>query len=325
MTGGEPGVAPGRTTESAPQLVVITGPTAAGKTRLALDLAHRGQERGLPIGIISADSVQVYRGMDVGTDKIPPEKREGVPHFLIDAADPDETFSAAAFSKAADRIIREYEEKGGAAVVTGGTGFYLRALLRGLFPGPAADPELRARLAADMERMGVEAMHDRLRKIDPESALRIHPHDPVRIVRALEVFELTGETISAHFSRQERPARYRALVFGLELDRQFMYERINARVLEMIENGLVAEVKRLRAAGYGPELKSQQALGYKQIHQVLDGKLTLEQAIELIQRDTRHYARRQLTWLRKEPGLIWMKPEQREDIIRQSLEFVSTG
>ncbi len=310
----------------APRIAVVTGPTATGKSRAALDAAHALAGRGVPACIISMDSVQVYRHMDIGTDKLRPEDREGVTHHLIDVVTPDLTFSAAQFAEAADRIILDAWGQGGAAILAGGTGFYLRSLLWGLFPGPSGHPEIRERLYEEASRLGIAALHQRLAGIDREAALRIHPNDHVRIIRALEVFELTGEPLSGHFKKQEQEGpRYPALIIGLALDRGIMYERINARVDAMMAHGLIEEVEGLRAMGYGPGLASQQALGYKQVHEMLDGAMDRERAAYLIKRDTRHYSRRQLTWLRKEKGLEWMDAAQRGIITDRIVKFIIEG
>jgi tRNA dimethylallyltransferase len=305
---------------------VITGPTAAGKSRAALDTAHELLDRGIPACIISMDSVQVYRHMDIGTDKLKPEQREGVPHHLIDVVMPDQTFSAAQFAAAADEIINAAWQKGGAAILAGGTGFYLRSLLWGLFPGPSGHPEVRDRLYHDAARLGLAALHKRLAAIDAEAASRIHPNDHVRIIRALEVFELTGLPISGHFKKQGRQGpRYPAVIIGLALPREKLYERINTRVDQMMEQGLVEEVKKLREMGYGPGLASQQALGYKQVHAMLDQGTDLGSTVYLIKRDTRHYSRRQLTWLRKEKGLDWMEAGQNAMITKRIVSFLEEG
>lgn len=303
--------------------VVITGPTATGKSGMALELARELSRRGIPPCIISMDSVQVYRYMDIGTDKLSEDEREGVPHHLIDVVLPDQTFSAAEFSRRSREILRDVEEGGGAAIIAGGTGFYLRALRQGLFPGPSARPEIRERLLAEVERDGLDALHDRLREVDPEAARRIHVNDRTRIMRALEVFEVTGEPISSHFDRQGEEAPWlEALVIGLDLERQIMYERINSRVERMMERGLLDEVSRLREMGYGPGLSSQQALGYRQAHMLLEEEIDFERAVYLIKRDTRHYARRQLTWLRKEKDLEWMNVSDRGKIVSRCVEFL---
>jgi len=296
---------------SEPPLLVLTGPTASGKSGWALELAFRFREKGLQPEILSADSAQVYRGMDLGTDKLLPAERQGIPHHLIDLVEPDQDFSAAQWAAAAREALARLAREHQPAILVGGTGFYLRALLRGLFPGPAADHALRARLEKEALLKGVPALHDRLREVDPISANRIHPNDLVRIVRALEVFELTGEPLSRHFERQPRTslAGFRVFRLGLEVPRPELYRRINQRVEIMLAKGLVEEVKGLRAKGYGPELKSQKIIGYRQVHGYLDGQHDLSRTKELIQRDSRHYARRQLTWMRGEPELRWLNPD----------------
>ncbi|MFO8058462.1 MAG: tRNA (adenosine(37)-N6)-dimethylallyltransferase MiaA [bacterium] len=304
------------------RIIAITGPTATGKSRAALAVSRDLQSRGYRPYIISADSVQVYRYMDIGTDKLPPEQRGDVPHYLIDVVDPDEEFNAEDFRRHADRLIAESGEDG-IPIVAGGTGFYLRSLLWGLFEGPGRDEELRNQLHREMENKGVESLHQRLASIDPEAAGRVHPHDHVRIVRALEVYELTGKPITGHFREQQTSGpRYHALLVGLALEREKMYEKINRRVGKMVEEGLVEEVERLRQMGYGPELKSQQSLGYKHMHMYLDGKIGLEEAMDLVRRYTRHFARRQLTWLRKEKGLLWVPAEDRDEILKLSIRHV---
>lgn len=309
-----------------PRVVTITGATATGKSRAALDLAHALVAAGRPVEIISADSVQVYRHMDIGTDKLSVAGREGIVHHFLDVVDPDQTCTAAEFGARSREIIARNSAEGRATVVAGGTGFYLRALEQGLFTGPAAIPEVRERLKKAAEELGLTALHERLRAADPEAARRIHPNDPVRIIRALEVLEVTGMPITEHFARQthEEPP-HQNLIIGLWDEREEMYRRINQRVDEMMAQGLVEEVEKLRALGFGPELKSQQALGYKQVHAFLDGRLTREEAVYLIKRDTRHYARRQLTWLRKDKSIHWMPAADRAAVVAAGLAFIMEG
>jgi len=309
------------------KLLIITGPTASGKTRLALEVALRLRGQGLQPEILSADSAQVYRGMNVGTDKFLPEEREGIPHHLIDLVDPDEDFSAARWAGLAREVLQRLQQEEKPALLVGGTGFYQRALLRGLFPGPAADPELRARLEKEAEALSAPALHERLRRVDPESANRIHPNDLVRIIRALEVFELTGEPLSRHFARQSNGhlQGFQILRIGLEKPRPELYQRINLRVEQMFAQGLLEEVKGLREKGYGPELKSQKIIGYRQAHALLDGRYDLPRAKELIQRDSRHYARRQLTWMRAEPEIRWLNPEKDRESLHSLLDQFFSG
>jgi tRNA dimethylallyltransferase len=279
-----------------PRLVVIVGPTGAGKTRLSLALAERcGGE------VISADSQQVYLGMDIGTGKVTAEERARVPHHVLDVVRPDEEMTAARFIELADRAIEAVTGRGKVAIVCGGTGLYVRALLLGLFDGPPASPDVRAELTALAERDGTHALHAELARVDPAAAAKIDPHDTKRTIRALEVFRITGEPMSAHQARHDHrslPARYPARVVGLAPAREDLYRAIDARVDAMLAAGFEAEVAALRAQGFAPPLRSQQAIGYAELHDVAAGTVTRERAIELIKRNSRHYARRQLSWYR---------------------------
>jgi tRNA dimethylallyltransferase len=288
----------------APRLYVIVGPTSAGKSELAVDLARRvGGE------IVSADSQQVYRGMDIGTGKVSAAIRAEISHHLIDVVDPDQEMTAARFLELADAAIAAIAGRGRPVVVAGGTMLYVRVLLRGLFAGPPADAAIRARLESEAEASGTRALHDRLAAIDPESAARIEKSDRRRIIRALEVHELTGEPLSAHHRRHdfaETPRRYPARLVGLSPERELLYRRIDARVEAMVAGGWLEEVAALRAAGYGPALRSQQAIGYAELHRHLDGALALGEAVRLIQRNSRRYARRQLSWYRRDQAVAWL-------------------
>lgn len=279
-----------------PRLVVIVGPTGAGKTRLSLELAARvGGE------VVSADSQQVYAGMDIGTGKATPEERAQVPHHLLDVVQPDEEMTAARFAELADRAIDAIAARGRPVIVCGGTGLYVRALLLGLFEGPPAAPAIRAELTAFIEREGGAALHAELARVDPAAAARIDPNDTKRMIRALEVFRLTGEPMSAHQARHDHrslPPRYPARLVGLAPAREDLYRAIDARVDAMLAAGLEGEVAALRARGFGPPLRSQQAIGYAELHEVAAGTLPRDRAIELIKRNSRHYARRQLSWYR---------------------------
>ena len=281
---------------SAP-LVVIVGPTGAGKTRLSLELAeHVGGE------VISCDSQQVYIGMDIGTGKATAAERARVPHHLLDVVKPDEDMTAARFIALADAAIADVWARGKPAIVCGGTGLYVRALLLGLFEGPPASPELRAELSRRTD------LYEELQKVDPDSAQKIDRNDQKRIIRALEVYRLTGETMSAHQARHDHrtlPRRYEARLVGLAPERDALYKAIDARVAHMIDAGLEREVAALREAGYLPPLRSQQAIGYAELHEVAAGTLERGRAIELIQRNSRHYARRQLSWYRPDPTISW--------------------
>jgi tRNA dimethylallyltransferase len=281
------------------RIVVIVGPTGAGKTRLSLELAMRlGGE------VVSVDSQQVYIGMDIGTGKVGAEERSRVPHHLLDVVRPDQEMTMARYIELADRAIAEVAARGRVPIICGGTGLYVRGLLLGLFEGPPEDKELRKELTA----LGAEQLHAELARVDPTSAARIDRNDIKRMVRALEVLRLTGETMSAHQARHDHktmPRRYEARLVGLNPDRERLYTAIDARVDEMIAGGLEREVEALRAAGYVPPLRSQQAIGYAELHDVAGGQLERGRAIELIKRNSRHYARRQISWYKPDQTITW--------------------
>lgn len=289
-----------------PPLVVIVGPTAAGKTRAALTLAERADAE-----IVSADSQQVYIGMDIGTGKVSAAERARIRHHLIDVITPDRQMTAARFVELADQAIAGAAAMGKAVVVAGGTGLYVRALLFGLFEGPPADQALRDRLAAEAgEGGGVQGLWERLRRVDPEIALRVERNDLRRIIRALEVYELTGIPMSEHQARHDfrtLPFRYPVRIVGLSPDRPVLYKRIDARVDAMMEAGFLGEVQRLRAAGIGSEHRSQSAIGYAELHQHLDGFLPMDKAVRRIKQNSRRYARRQLSWYRGDDRILWCR------------------
>ena len=279
-----------------PRLVVIVGPTGAGKTRLSLALAERvGGE------VVSADSQQVYTGMDIGTGKVTAAERARVPHHLLDVVAPDEEMTAARFIELADRAIADIAARGTPVIVCGGTGLYVRALLLGLFAGPPASPEVRAELAELARTHGTAALHAELARVDPAAAAKIDRNDEKRMIRALEVFRLTGEPMSVHQAKHDHrstPLRYPVRVVGVSPEREALYRAIDARVDQMIADGLEAEVAALRERGYLPPLRSQQAIGYAELHEVAEQRLDRARAIELIKRNSRHYARRQVSWYR---------------------------
>ncbi|GAB4341712.1 MAG: tRNA (adenosine(37)-N6)-dimethylallyltransferase MiaA [Desulfobulbaceae bacterium] len=290
-------------------VLVLVGPTAIGKTALALELAARfGCE------IVSVDSMQVYRYMDIGTAKPTREERDRAPHHLIDVADPDEQYDAARFVREGLAAIERITKKGGVPLLTGGTGLYLKALLHGLFETPgSADQALRLELRERLRQEGRDALFGQLQRVDPESAGRIHPNDTQRLLRALEIYLSSGKTWSECLREQQesRPVRFRRLLqLGLTCERSLLYRRIDERTKLMIKQGLVAEVERLRAMGYGPELPSMQAIGYRHVNNVLDGTWDLDEATRLLQRDTRRYAKRQLTWFGSDPALHWFDREE---------------
>lgn len=282
------------------RLLVLSGPTASGKTALALSLG-----RSLPLEIVNADSLQVYRGMDIGTAKPTLAERSGVAHHLIDVADPDEEFNAGRFVDEAERAIGAIRGRGNFPLVVGGTGMYIRSLLRGMDDLPS-DPMVRAGLARRWEAEGGRALFDELRSIDCSSAEVIHPSDRVRVLRALEVASITGTAPSRLKKRWAAAgARFQVLFIAVSLEREEIYRRIDARVDAMLQLGLVDEVRGLLRKGYGPELKPMNALGYRHIVSHLSGGVSLPEAVAEMKRDTRRYAKRQMTWLSREPDAVW--------------------
>lgn len=284
-------------------LLVLTGPTAVGKTELSLKLAE-----AVDGSIISADSMQVYRHLDIGSAKIMPEERRGIPHYLIDVLEPTEDFDVTIFQKLARDAMREIWEEGRIPILVGGTGFYIQAVLRDIdFSDDAGRSTFRKRMEQIAEKEGPAALHRLLEERDPESAQAIHPNNIRRTIRALEYFEETGEPISAHNAEQRlKESPYTYLYFVLNDDRQRLYERIDRRVDRMIASGLVDEVKSLAAMGVTEECGSMKGLGYKELFPYLRGEETLGEAVDIIKRDTRHFAKRQLTWFRREKDVIWI-------------------
>lgn len=301
-----------------PKLLIICGPTASGKSDLALRLAHELQAE-----IINADSMQVYCGMDIGTAKPTPEERRAIPHHLIDLIAPDLPFSAADFANAADAAIKEISQKGKRIIVVGGTGLYIRALLNGLVDSPSGAGEIRQALQQEARDLGNETMLEKLRLVDPQLAAGIHPNNLVRIIRALEVYRLTGATLSSYQQQHGFAAqRYPSLQIGIRLERQELYKRIEERVNRMLADGLLHEVQQLLAKGYGPECKAMRAIGYKEACACLSGQYSLEEASLLIKRDTRRYAKRQLTWFNANPDIIWLEyPENFVTILKHAIDF----
>lgn len=283
-------------------LVAIVGPTASGKTELAIEAAL-----ALGAEIVCADSVQVYRGMDIGSGKATPAQRALVPHHCLDLVEPDQPFDAALFRRHAEAALSALQARGKRAVITAGTGLYLRALLFGLLPAPGADPAVRVRLEEEARQGSVELLHARLAKLDPELAARLSPRDLPRIQRGLEVVEATGVPLSV-WQRQHgfRQRLHPALLVGIAWERDVLRQRIAARCRAMLQAGLLDEVRALRQAGYGPRLRPLQSLGYREMNAVLDGALGLEEALELQIRNTRRYARRQMTWFGSDPEVVWL-------------------
>ena len=300
------------------KILIVCGPTASGKSALALRLAH-----ALDAEIINADSMQIYRGLDIGTAKPSVGQQAEIRHHLIDVADPDQLFSAADFSDAADAAIQDIISRGKRVVVVGGTGLYIRALVNGLVDSPSGAGELRLALQAEAGRIGNEAMLEKLHQVDPCLAAGLHPNNLVRIIRALEVFQLTGVPLSHSqkehaFSQQ----RYDTLQIGISVDRAELYMRIDERVEMMRVDGLFNEVRDLLASGFGCDLKSMRSIGYKEVALHISGELTDEEAVSLIKRNTRHYAKRQLTWFKADPDILWFEyPVNFGTILKHVIDF----
>lgn len=289
-------------TETKP-LVILTGPTAVGKTALSIKLASEiGGE------IISADSMQVYRQMDIGSAKIKPEEMGGIPHHLIDILEPEEEFNVCLFERLALEAIEQIYERGHIPVVVGGTGFYIQALLYQIdFTEEETDTAYRDKLWQLGEEKGNHYLHELLRKVDPKSAEEIHENNRKRVIRALEFYENSGKPISTHNKEQrQKTSAYNSCYFVLTDDRKKLYERIESRVDQMLSKGLVDEVRTLKERGCNASMVSMQGLGYKEILEYLDGRCSLLEAVEKIKKETRHFAKRQLTWFRREKDVIWI-------------------
>lgn len=284
-------------------LVILTGPTAVGKTTLSIQLAKRiGGE------IISADSMQVYRHMDIGSAKILPEEMQGIPHHLIDVLEPSKDFNVVIFQQMVKRCIQEIYDRGNIPILAGGTGFYIQAVLYDIdFTENEENTVCRQELEKIASEKGNTFLHDMLKEVDEKSAVTIHENNVKRVIRALEFFMLTGNRISEHNeAEREKKAAYNACYFVLNDSREALYERIDKRVDDMLQNGLLEEVMALKAMGCAKEMVSMQGLGYKEILSYLNGEVSLERAVYLIKRDTRHFAKRQLTWFRREKDVIWI-------------------
>jgi tRNA dimethylallyltransferase len=295
-----------------PPVLAVLGPTASGKSALSLALAERyGGE------IINCDSTAVYRGFDIGTDKLPLEQRRGIPHHLIDIADPTEVYTAASFARDAARVIREIHSRNRLPILVGGTGFYYRALTRGLFPGPGADDVLRERLDRVADRRGVERLHRMLQRADPESAARIMPRDLKRLVRALEVYFSTGRPLTEHFAdTASLIADCDVVAVALRLPPALTAERVARRVDDQFTRGIVDEVTGLLASGVPPTARPFGGLVYRQVMEMLNGVRGEAETRALIVQENRRYARRQLIWFRKEPTLVWFEgPGERPDTL----------
>ncbi len=301
------------------KIISICGPTGIGKTSFAIFLAQHFNGE-----IIGADSMQIYKHLDIGTAKPDAEERAAAVHHLVDFLDPAANYDAGKYVSDADDVIENLCEQGKLPIVAGGTGLYIRALIHGLFRSFSPDSHTLDALEKELEERGGEVLHQELTACDPVSAGRIHPNDGFRIVRALEVFRTTGRPISekqqGHGFAQER---YQSLTFGLTMDRDRLYDRINRRVDIMMNRGLLEEVVQLKEKGYSPDLKSMQSIGYRHMCMYLDKEVSLDEAVRLLKRDTRRYAKRQFTWFRKEPGLIWIEPSETQRAAELVEKFVN--
>ena len=298
-------------------VVVMVGPTAVGKSRVALDVANAFETE-----VLTADSRQVYRGMDVGTDKPVPEECQGVPHRLIDLVNPDESFNAGLYRRQAlDEIERLYRDCR-LPLVVGGTGLYVRTLLKGLCDAPPADPIVRAALRQEAKDQGHDRLYARLVAVDPVAAARLHPRDESKVIRALEVYQLSGRRMS-EFQQEhgfaERP--FSALIIGLNRDRDVLYRRIEERIDWQLAHGLIEETTQLLAQGYQRDSAAMKGLGYRQVAEHLAGKYDVAEMVRRFKRDTRHFSKRQMTWFRKEPGIQWLTIEESESA-RHTAELV---
>lgn len=299
-------------------LIIVAGPTGVGKTSAAIDLA-----RAISAEIVSADAMAVYRQMDIGTAKPTPEERALVPHHLVDVADPDEDYDAARFASEASASAAEIDSRGRPVVVAGGTGLYLKALLYGLIEEGRSDPAVREDLKRELAEIGGQELHARLSALDPEAASKIHVNDSYRTVRALEIIRLTGRPVSESRASHgfSRPL-YRHLFFCLGGGREELYARIEKRVGVMMEQGLLEEVRGLLDRGYGPDLKSMRSIGYRHMAEHLTGLCSLEDAVARLATDTRRLAKRQLTWFKAVPGVIWISPGDTAILIEKAREHL---
>ena len=300
-----------------PRLVAIVGPTATGKSALGIALARRFNGE-----VVSCDSTAVYRWFDIGTDKVPVSQQQGIPHHLVDVADPTEEYSAARYAREAGAVIRDITARGRLPILVGGTGLYYRALTRGFFPGPSRDASLRERLERIADRKGTERLHTLLGRVDRESALRIHARDRKRLVRALEVYFLTGRPLTAHFSDTQSPiAGYDVVAFALQIDPELTASRVAARVDAQFRQGLLDEIRGILASGVPETAHPFTGLVYRQALEHLHGVRDEPSTRELITRENRKYSRRQLIWFRKEPNLQWIhaageRESTQEEVVR---------
>ena len=300
-------------------MIILTGPTAVGKTDLSIQLA-----KAINGEIISADSMQVYRHMDIGSAKVTPEEMDGVCHHLIDVLEPEEEFNVVVFQKLAKEALTGIYERGHIPIIVGGTGFYIQALLYDIdFTENDGDTAIRRELEKLAQTQGAGCLHQMLQEIDPESAVAIHQNNVKRVIRAIEFYRQTGKKISLHNEQErEKQSPYQFLYYVLDTDRKTLYERIDRRVYLMMEHGLVDEVKHLADMGCTRDMVSMQGLGYKEILDYLSGEIPLEEAVYILKRDTRHFAKRQITWFKRERDVRWLELEQFQNDRKKVLEHI---
>jgi tRNA dimethylallyltransferase len=297
--------------------IVILGPTGVGKTRIACDLAEK-----LNAEIVSADSMQVYRLMDIGTGKPDAFELARVPHHLVGCIDPGESFHVAAYVREANRALRDIARRGKRAIITGGTGMYLRALLKGILPETRDDRPVRRRLEAELERNGIAPLLEELNRVDPAKAGELTPNDHRRIIRALSYYRVTGRPLSSMQTEWNKPAPDDFLLLGIRLERSLLYRTIEARVDSMIEKGFVEEVRGLVSLNLPPDASSRQAIGYRELAEYLEGGISLENAVQRIKQNTRRYAKRQLTWFRKVDNIHWFDAHTESRPVETILAFL---
>ena len=301
-----------------PKIIIICGPTALGKTATAIGLAETFNGE-----IVGADSMQVYKYMDIGTAKPTPDEQSRVTHHLIDVVAPDEHFDTKAYARLAREKILDLDSRGIIPFIVGGTGLYIKALVHGLIKAGASDPRIRSRLKEEAQLHGSAFLHERLQRKDPDSAKKIHPNDAYRIIRALEVCASTGKTMAQlHREHNFKDNSFDFLKIGLHINRDILYDRINRRVDAMIDAGLVDEVKGLLEIGYTAHLKSMQSIGYRHMVDFIQGGCHWDETLRILKRDTRRYAKRQLTWFKADPDIMWAEPEQFSEIRDRIKKFL---
>ena len=300
---------------------ILVGPTAVGKTSVSIVLAQ-----DLNAEIISADSRQVYKHMNIGTAKPSSDELDAVPHYLVDILELDKVYTAGQFAEDALNLIADIRSRDKTPLVIGGSGFYIKALVEGIFDTPSRDDAVRESLEAEAEKIGSGKLYERLRKVDPDYAATIHPNNIKRIIRALEIYEVTGKPATEHFEEEHQGIPYPYVFIGLKRPRRQLYERINLRVEQMIKDGLVDEVRSIREMGYTGEENALQTVGYQEIFKYLDGKISLEESINEIQKNTRRYAKRQMTWFRNQHNVTWFDLDEyksRDEVVTACNEHIT--